>query len=103
MKILRLALAAALAFGTMSVAAAPAAAQGRHSGEMRHDGERHDMGRDDNVRHDRGDRANRYDRRHAGRHHARGHGQRWRTRQVCRSVWRHGDRRRVCRTVRYRR
>lgn len=102
MKIFRLALAAALAFGTMTLAAAPAAAQGRHTGEIRHDGQRHDMGRDDNVRRDRGHHANRHDRRRAGRHHARG-GHRWRTRQVCRTVWRHGDRRRVCRTVRYRR
>ena len=102
MKIFRLAIAAALAFGTMSIAAAPAAAQGRHTGEIRHDGQRHDRGRDDNVRH-QGRDAERDRGHHAGRGHARGHDRRWRTRQVCRRVWRGGERRRVCRTVRYRR
>lgn len=28
---------------------------------------------------------------------------RWRTRKVCRNQWRHGNRVRICRTVRYRR
>ena len=29
-------------------------------------------------------------------------GRRWHTRKVCRNQWRHGNRVRVCRTVRYR-
>jgi hypothetical protein len=90
MKLMKLAIAAAIAFGAIGVAATPAAAQGQHSGEYRRDGQRHDAGRDDNRRH-RGWR-------NAGRHH-RG----WATRRVCRSVWRNHHRRRVCRTVRYRR
>jgi hypothetical protein len=90
MNILKLAMAAAIAFGTVGLASAPVAAQGRHSGEMRHDGPRHDAGRGDNRRH-RGWNNNR------GRHRG------WRTRRVCRNVWRHHQRQRVCRTVRYRR
>lgn len=90
MKIMKLAMAAAIALGTMSVASVPANAQGRHAGEYRHDSQRHDAGRDDNRRH-RGMHNNR------GRHHG------WRTRRVCRTVWRHHHRQRVCRTIRYRR
>ena len=88
MKIMKLVVAAAIAFGTMSIASSPAVAQGNHNGEMRHDGERHDAGRDDNGR----DRDWNNDR---GRHHG------WSMRRVCRTFWRHHHRERVCRTVRY--
>lgn len=90
MRIMKLFVAAAIAFGTMSVAAAPASAQGGHTGQYRHDGQRHDAGRDDN-------------RRHRGWHNNRGHHRGWRTRRVCRTIWRNHQRQRVCRTVRYRR
>lgn len=96
MKILKLALAAALAFGTMSLAGAPAAAQGDHRGEYRQDGARHDNGRDDNRW--RGDRG-----RHHGWRNDRGGRRGWTTRRVCRTVWRHHHRERVCRTIRVRR
>lgn len=100
MKIMKLVLAAAIAFGTMSAPAAPAAAQGRHTGEYRHDGQRHDAGRDDNRRH-RGWQNNRG--KHRGWRNNRGRHRGWSNRRVCRSVWRHHQRQRVCRTIRYRR
>ena len=90
MKIVKLVLAAAIAFGAINLAAAPAVAQSRHSGEYRSDSHR------DGAR--RGD-----DRRHRGWRNNRRHHRGWGTRRVCRSVWRHHHRQRVCRTVRYRR
>jgi hypothetical protein len=89
MKIMKLVLAAAIAFGTMGAAAAPAAAQDRHM-DSRHDGDRHDARRGD-------------DRRHHGWNNNRGRHRGWYNRRVCRNVWRHGHRQRVCRIVRYRR
>ena len=98
MKLLKLAIAAAIAFGTMSVASAPvAAASADQRGEYRGDDRGGDYRRDNNRRRDwRGDR---------GRHHGwRNHrDRRWATRRVCRTVWRYGHRQRVCRVVRYRR
>ncbi len=85
MRILKLVVAAAIAFGTMGAISVPtqsAEAQRHHRG----DGHRH-------ARHWRGD----------GHRHWRGHqyrGQRWRNRRVCRWVYRHGHRHRVCRMVR---
>lgn len=111
MKMMKLVLAAAMAFGTMSVAAAPASAQGRHSGEYRHDGQRHDAGRDDNDRNRRDWRGGRGDRRdwgqargrHYGWRNGRGRHRGWNNRRVCRTVWHRGHRERICRNVRYRR
>lgn len=92
MRILKLALAAALALGTLgalTVPAAPAEAQRHSRGDGHHwrgDGHRHWRG--DGHRHWRGHRRV-----------ARGH---YRNRRVCRNVWRHGHRHRVCRMVRVR-
>lgn len=101
MKLLKLAFAAAIAFGTMSMAGAPAAAQGEHRGEYRQDGNRHDAGRDDNRRGDnrwRGDRG-----RHHGWRNNRGRHRGWTNRRVCRTIWRHHHRQRICRIIRVRR
>lgn len=76
MRLLKLVAAAAIAFGTMGALTVPtdqAQAQRHHRG--------------DGHGHWRGDR---------GRHWG------WRNRRVCRWVWRHGHRQRVCRMVRYR-
>ena len=101
MKILKLALAAALAFGTMSLAGAPAAASNDQRGEYRDDNGRRDGYRDDDRRGDnrwRGDRG-----RHHGWRNNRGRHRGWTTRRVCRTIWRHHHRQRVCRTIRVRR
>jgi hypothetical protein len=82
MNILKLATAAAIAASSFAMPAAPAAAQGDHRGEYRHDGDRHDAGRDDNYRH-RGWRNNH-------------------RRQICRWVWRHHHRTRICTWRRWR-
>jgi len=107
MKFIKLALAAALAFGTISVASAPAAAQHNDRGEYRHDGNRHDARRDDHRRGAyRGNRGRHYGwRNNRGRHYGwrNNHNGRWAHRRVCRTVWRYGHRQRVCRSVRYRR
>lgn len=97
MNILKLAIAAALAFGTVSVASASVAASTDQRGEYRDNDRRGDYRRDDNRRRDwRGDR---------GRHHGwrNNRDRRWATRRVCRTVWRYGHRQRICRVVRYRR
>lgn len=99
MNIMKLAVAAAIAFGTMSAASAPAAAQDDQRGEMRRDSDRHDMRRGDDRRDDRrwrGDRGGHYGWRN-GRHRG------WYNRRICRIVWRYGHRQRICRTIRYRR
>jgi len=98
MKLIKLAIAAALAFGTMSVASAPVAASAGQRGEYRDNDRRGDYRRDDDRR--RGEyRGNR------GRHYGwrNNHNRRWATRRVCRTVWRYGHRQRICRYVRYRR
>jgi len=101
MRIMRLFVAAAIAFGTMNLAAAPATAQSRHTGPVPHHDQRRDADRNDNDRDRRDWRENR------GRHHGwrneRGRHRGWYNRRVCRTVWRRGHRERVCRTVRYRR
>jgi hypothetical protein len=91
MNFLKLAAAAAIALSSFSLPAAPAAAQGNHRGEYRQDGARHDAGRDDNRRW----------RNDNGRH--RGWRNNNRRHRVCRWVWRHHHRTRVCNWVRYRR
>ena len=92
MNIMKLAIAAALAFGTMGVASAPVAAGTDQRGEYRDNDRRGDYRRGEY----RGDRG-----RHRGwRNH---NSRRWATRRVCRTVWRHGHRQRVCRMVRYNR
>lgn len=78
MRIVKLIVAAAIAFGTMGALSVP-------TPNSTAEAQRHHRG--DGHRHWRGDR---------GRHHG------WRNRRVCRSVWRHGHRHRVCRIVRYR-
>lgn len=112
MKFMKLVLAAAIAFGTFGIAAAPgtAEAQGRHSGEYRQDGRRHDAGRDDNRRGSRWDNDRGRHRgwennrgRHRGWRNNPGRHRGWYNRRVCRTVWRHHQRQRVCRNVRYRR
>ncbi len=109
MRIMKLFVAAAIAVGAMNVATAPAEAQSsRHTGPVpdgRYD-DRHDNDRDrrdwrgdrDDRRHWRGDRG-----RHHGWRNGRGHRYGWYNRRVCRNIWRHGHRQRVCRMVRYRR
>jgi hypothetical protein len=90
MKIITLAMAAAVALG--GLAAAPAIAQPPGHDMMRHDdNDRHDrdMRHNDNDRHDRG-RHEGWDR---GRHHGWNNHHR---RQICRWVWRHHHRDRVC-------
>jgi hypothetical protein len=96
MNIFKLAIAAALAFGTVSVASASAGAGTDQRGEYRDNDRRSDYRRDDDRRrHWRGNR---------GRHYGwRNNNRRWATRRVCRTVWRYGERRRICRIVRYRR
>ena len=111
MKIFKLAAAAALAVSGLAISVAPAAATQRADNmeqrdNMRHDGmrgdnDRHDGMRGDNDRHDgmrhddrRGDRG-----RHYGWNHNRGHHYGWRNNRghrVCRTVWRHHMRQRVC-------
>lgn len=78
MRILKLAVAAAIAFGTIGAVTVPtqSAEAQRH---WRGDGHRHWRG--DGHRHWRGDR---------GRHYG------WRNRRHCRWVWRHHRRQRVC-------
>ncbi|MEA3045263.1 MAG: hypothetical protein QOH47_3101 [Sphingomonadales bacterium] len=91
MNILKLATAAAIAVSSFGLPLVPAAAQGEHRGEMRHDGDRHDMGRDDNDR--------RWGNDNNGRHRG------WRNhhrRQVCRWVWRYHHRTRICTWRRWR-
>lgn len=95
MKILTLAMAAAIALG--GLAAAPALAQ--PPGRDMHDSMRHgDNDRHDNMRHDDRGRHGGWDR---GRHHGwdRGRHHGWynhHRRQNCRWVWRHHHRERVC-------
>ena len=103
MKILKLALAAALAVSGLTVTAAPAAATA--AADQR--GDRWD--RDDNRRsYNRGQttRRDRY-RGHRGRHgynrhlnRGRHHGWRNSRYRSCRTVWRYGQRHRVCRWIR---
>ena len=86
MRFLKLAVAAALALGTLgalTLPAAPADAQRHYRG----DGHR-----------DHGYRNHR----RGYRDHRRGWRGHYRNRRVCRMVWRHGHRRRVCRMVRVR-
>lgn len=87
MRILKLVVAAAIAFGTMGALSVPT--PGSTAEAQRHwrgDGHRHGWRGD----HRRGWRGYR------GRHYG------WRNRRVCRWVWRHGHRDRVCRWVRVR-
>ena len=88
MHMLKLAAAAAIAFGTMGALSVPTpeAKAEAQRGSWYEGGRRHWRG--DGHRH--GWRA------HRGRHYG------WRNRRVCRWVWRHGHRARVCRSVRYR-
>ena len=109
MNIFKLAAAAVLAFGTMSVASAPVAAAGEQPGEHRGDRDRGDRGeyrgdRDDRREY-RGNRGRHHGwRNNRGRHYGwRNNNRRWANRRVCRTIWRHGHRQRVCRYVRYRR
>jgi len=96
MKLLKLAIAAAIAFGTMSVASAPVAASTSAAASTDQRGE---WRGDDNRRSDwRGDRG-----RHHGWRNNRGRHRGWYNRRVCRTFWRHGHRQRVCRVIRYRR
>ncbi|HYI47177.1 MAG TPA: hypothetical protein VEX35_01820 [Allosphingosinicella sp.] len=98
MKLIKLAIAAAIAFGTMSVASAPVAAGTSTSAAAATD-QRGDYRRDDDRRrHYRGNRG-----RHYGWRHNRGRHYGWYNRRVCRWVWRYGHRQRICRIVRYRR
>ena len=86
MRILKLVVAAAIAFGTMGALTVPTpGATAEAQRHYRGDGHRHYRG--DGHRHWRGDR---------GRH------QGWRNRRVCRWVWRHGHRHRVSHDVRAR-
>jgi len=88
MRILKLVVAAAIAFGTMGALSVPA--PGSTAEAQRHY-------RGDGHRHWRGDRhRDRHWRGHRGRHYG------WRNRRVCRWVYRHGHRHRVCRWVRVR-
>ena len=118
MNIFKLAAAAALAFGTMSVASAPVAAAGDQPGEHRGDRDRGDRDGDRDRGEYRGDRdrgeyRGEYRRRHHGWRNNRGNHYGWRNnrgrhygwynRRVCRTIWRYGHRQRVCRIVRYRR
>lgn len=104
MRIMKLLVAAAIATGAMNLATAPAEArltgpvpQDRHDDARR--GEDHRDHR--NWRDDRRDRRDwRSDRRHHGWRDNRGRHRGWTNRRVCRTVWRHGHRERVCRRVR---
>lgn len=87
MRFLKLALAAALAFGTLGALTVPTSSA---------EAQRHYRG--DGHRHWRGDGHRHRD----VRHNRRGYRGGYRTRRVCRNVWRHGHRRRVCRMVRVR-
>jgi hypothetical protein len=107
MNIFKLAAAAALAFGTMSVASAPVAAAGGQPGEHRGDRDRGEIRGDRDRGEARGDRDRREYRGNRGNHYGwrnnRGRHRGWYNRRVCRTIWRHGHRQRVCRYVRYRR
>jgi len=96
MRILKLVAAAAIAFGTMGALSVPT--PGSTVEAQRHwrgDGHRHDWRGDRGYR-GRGDERGRHWRGYRGRHYG------WRNRRVCRWVWRHGLRDRVCRWVRVR-
>jgi hypothetical protein len=92
MRILKLLVAAAIAFGTIGTLAVPTDAADAQRRHWRGDGHH---ARGDGHRHARGD----------GHRHWRGHnyrGRGWRNRRACRWVWRHGHRHRVCRYRRWR-
>ena len=99
MKLLKLAMAAAIALGTIAVpAAAPAAAQDHRGDRDRRD----DNWQGNDRRDDRNWRDDRHDNgRHRGWRNGRHRG--WGHRRVCRTIWRHHHRQRICRTIRYRR
>ena len=92
MNILKLAVAAAVAITGFALPASPSSAQPRRDQYERHDRD----ARNDNGRHRGWERG-----RHRGwrNTHRRG----WGHRRVCRTVWRHHQRQRICRTIRYRR
>ena len=102
MKILKLAVAAALAVSGLTISAAPAAADQR--------GERWEQRDRDNARDDRRDDRRDSYRGHRGRYGAnssynRGRHYGWNRggrHRVCRTIWRHGHRQRVCRYRRWR-
>ena len=82
--------AATLAIGTVAIAPATADAAPRHDRYDRHD------------RWDRHDRGHHYGERRAYRGYRYAHRPRYRTRRVCSTQWRYGQRYRVCRNVRVR-
>ena len=88
MKIFKLAVAAALAVSSLAISVEPAAAADQR-------GDRWEQRDRDNNRDNM--RNRRDDRRHYGWRTNRGHHYGWRNnRRVCRTVWRHGHRQRVC-------
>ena len=88
MRILKLVAAAAIAFGTKGALSVPTPGSTAEAQRGDWRGDRGYRGRgDERGRHWRGDR---------GRHYG------WRNRRVCRWVWRHGHRQRVCRMMRVR-
>lgn len=90
MRIMKLAIAAAIAVGSMGLAATSADAQ------------RGDGWRDNNARWHDGDRWRDNDRRDRRWHNARGNHYGWRNnRRHCRWVWRHHHRQRICRWGRW--
>jgi opacity protein-like surface antigen len=94
MKIMKLALAATLAAGSMSVIAVPAAAQpDEHRGDRGYD-HRGDSGYD----HRGDDRNDRDHMRHNASWHDNGRHEGWRNhhRRDCRWVWRHHHREQLC-------
>ncbi len=108
MKILKLAVAAAIAVTGLTISAAPAAAAQRGDRMERRDNareirqDRRELRQDRReLRRDRRDarRDRRDDRRDWRRHYNRGHHYGWRNHprhRVCRTVWRHHMRQRVC-------
>ena len=96
MQIMKLAVAAAIAMGSIGLAASPAAAQ--RDGWRDNDGRWHDGDRDSRWRDRDGDRWRDGRRWNSGHHYGwRNH----RRHQDCRWVWRHHHRERFCRWVRW--
>ena len=101
MKILKLAIAAAIAVSGLTVSVAPAAAQRGDNWENR---DHRDNARGERRDDARGDRRWDNDRGHRGRYgvnrgYNRGHHYGWqgnRRHRVCRWVWRHHHRQRIC-------
>ena len=91
MRIFKLAVAAAIAFGTIGAVTVPV--QSAEAQRDWRDGDRNWRDRD-RGHYGRGDDRGRHWRGYRGRHYG------WRNRRVCRWVWRHGHRARVCRYIR---